>query len=280
MKRTAYGVCGRIGFGVERKNLTKARDLIRSGKDQAWRIVRTVYRYKAVQRLQREMRADRTLDEWVDFAWSFHERIGIPIGPVDEFAITPLQLVSEISRMLTTLKTAPPRTVLEIGTASGGSLFLVARTATPDALMVSVDLPVDSGGYAEWRTPLYASFASPGQTIYLVRGDSHTEETKECVLEALRGRPLDFLFIDGDHSYAGVATDFRLYSPLVREGGLIALHDIVTDYAARFGRPTGNCTGEVPRFWKEVCARNSTTEIIEDPEQDGYGLGLVRWGAG
>jgi len=36
---------------------------------------------------------------------------------------------------------------------------------------------------------------------------------------------LDFLFIDGDHSYDGCHQDWVDWSPLVREGGIIALHD-------------------------------------------------------
>jgi cephalosporin hydroxylase len=36
---------------------------------------------------------------------------------------------------------------------------------------------------------------------------------------------IDFLFIDGDHSYQGVLTDWLLYAPLVRSGGIIAFHD-------------------------------------------------------
>jgi len=43
----------------------------------------------------------------------------------------------------------------------------------------------------------------------------------------LNGEPLDFLFIDGDHTYEGVKRDFEMYSPLVRNGGIIAFHDIV-----------------------------------------------------
>lgn len=35
----------------------------------------------------------------------------------------------------------------------------------------------------------------------------------------------DFLFIDGDHTYAAVARDFSDYFPKVREGGLIFFHD-------------------------------------------------------
>ncbi len=36
---------------------------------------------------------------------------------------------------------------------------------------------------------------------------------------------IDFLFIDGDHSYEGVKLDFELYSKLLNENGVIVIHD-------------------------------------------------------
>lgn len=41
---------------------------------------------------------------------------------------------------------------------------------------------------------------------------------------------LDFVFIDGDHSYDGARKDFELYIPKVRSGGIISGHDFnITD---------------------------------------------------
>ena len=36
---------------------------------------------------------------------------------------------------------------------------------------------------------------------------------------------IDFLFIDGDHSYEGVKSDFELYSKILAPNGIIMLHD-------------------------------------------------------
>ncbi len=36
---------------------------------------------------------------------------------------------------------------------------------------------------------------------------------------------IDFLFIDGDHSYEGVKKDWELYSSLLKSGSLVAFHD-------------------------------------------------------
>ena len=41
---------------------------------------------------------------------------------------------------------------------------------------------------------------------------------------------IDFLFIDGDHSYEGVKLDFDLYSNLLSENGIIVLHDTDPKY--------------------------------------------------
>jgi predicted O-methyltransferase YrrM len=45
-------------------------------------------------------------------------------------------------------------------------------------------------------------------------------------LWASEGRaPLDFIFIDGDHSWEGISADWSAWSGLVKVGGLVALHD-------------------------------------------------------
>jgi predicted O-methyltransferase YrrM len=38
-------------------------------------------------------------------------------------------------------------------------------------------------------------------------------------------QPVDFVFIDGDHSEHGLLADWRAWSPLVEPGGVVALHD-------------------------------------------------------
>ena len=37
--------------------------------------------------------------------------------------------------------------------------------------------------------------------------------------------PIDFLFIDGDHSWAGIERDWHDWSDFIASGGLVALHD-------------------------------------------------------
>ena len=55
-----------------------------------------------------------------------------------------------------------------------------------------------------------------GQKIHLIRADSHKVKTLEQVKAILGGKGLDFLFIDGEHSYDGVIVSSMVLSMLGR----------------------------------------------------------------
>jgi predicted O-methyltransferase YrrM len=68
-----------------------------------------------------------------------------------------------------------------------------------------------------------------------------------------------------------VKADFEAYSPLVRPGGLVAFHDIVPD--------PGQEGMEVNRFWREISTRLPSAELVERPDQQGYGIGVLTMAA-
>ncbi|HVA65665.1 MAG TPA: class I SAM-dependent methyltransferase [Elusimicrobiota bacterium] len=112
-----------------------------------------------------------------------------------------------------------------------------------------------------------------------MKDDSHKPETLAKVKRILGTRQIDFLFIDADHSYEGVKKDYGLYSPLVAPGGLIAFHDIVPSYLTRYGTETSVGIVEVARFWEELKASlppGAYEEIIQDPNQDARGIGVLK----
>jgi predicted O-methyltransferase YrrM len=163
--------------------------------------------------------------------------------------------------------------VLEIGSQGGGNLFLLSKVAAPDARILSIDL-----NFSPVQMASYPSLASPTQRLTCFKGDSSSAEMLRRVQAWLGSDRLDFLFIDGDHSLAGVTADYRAYAPLVAPGGLIAFHDIVPDHTTRHGRKTIACAGDVPIFWEQLKARHpGHQEFVADPEQDGAGIGLARW---
>jgi predicted O-methyltransferase YrrM len=232
------------------------------------RVLSPVATVVAARRLARAAGGVQTTPAVLDLAYSF-SFAGVRIEP--------MQVRSELAGLLGLLA-EPPRGVLEIGTASGGTLFTLARTAAPDARLVSLDLPRGpfGGGYPSWRRPLYRSFARDGQTLVLLRADSHGDDALAAVQAALGGRALDLLLVDGDHSYEGVRSDVERYGPLLRAGGILALHDIVPASPPAPGQPN-LLVGGVPSYWRELRERYRHEELVEDWAQDGYGLGVLRW---
>lgn len=155
--------------------------------------------------------------------------------------------------------------MLEIGTYDGGTLFLFTRMIDSNARIISLDMPKD--GYENYKIPFFINLAKKNQHISLVRANSRSHSSLVTVKSILKGQKLDFLFIDGDHTYDGVKRDFQMYSPLVRKGGLIAFHDICKH------PPHPVC--EVDRFWNEIKTAHSYQEIIENPHQNWAGIGLL-----
>jgi len=185
--------------------------------------------------------------------------------------IKPGQIKEEILELLKVLDKIKPKIVLEIGTAGGGTLFLFSRVASKDATIISIDLPGGEfgKGYAKWRILLYKAFTLPKQKLHLLREDSHNQKTLEKVKKLLGGEKVDFMFIDGDHTYEGVKKDFEMYSPLIKAGGIIAFHDIIV-YP-----PEDGC--EVDKLWSELKRNYNYREIIKEPRENWGAIGMVYW---
>jgi len=183
--------------------------------------------------------------------------------------ISPGQIPEEFVPLLSILKNLKPKIVVEIGTEKGGTFFCFCKLAPPDATIISIDLPpaLFGGGYPKWRVPIYRAFGKPGQTLHFIRRDSHSQETLEKLKSILNDRHIDFLFIDADHTYEGVKKDFEMYSPLVRERGIIAFHDIV-EYPKEYDN-------QVSTFWNEIKNKYRYEEFVKDWNQRWGGIGLL-----
>ncbi len=76
---------------------------------------------------------------------------------------------------------------------------------------------------------------------------------KESSVEAAKlveDESLDWVYIDGDHSYAGVKADYEAWFPKVRKGGIVSGHD--------YG--VNDCIG-VKEFLDEFMAANPDIKI-------------------
>jgi predicted O-methyltransferase YrrM len=183
---------------------------------------------------------------------------------LEEISITPIQVPAEIASLLVLLRAEQPRHVLEIGTANGGTLYLLSWASAPNARILSLDIK----NYEPPHRRVFESFGRGTQQVRVMQGDSHLDVTRDAV-RGFFGDDLDFLLIDGDHSAASVRRDYELFAPLVRPGGLIAFHDIVDG--------PEELVGGVPAFWRDVRAElDDPLELVESWAQGGFGIGVGR----
>jgi cephalosporin hydroxylase len=172
------------------------------------------------------------------------------------------QRVEEFSVVAGVLLALQPRHILEIGVYGGGSFALWCSLAS------GTKIGIDSGnidGPIHHRMP---DFQARFGDVRLIKANSQDAATLEQVKTALAGEPLDFLFIDGDHTLQGVQKDYSMYGALVRPGGWIGLHDITeSDYHK------GMNAGGSAEHWARL---DHPRKISLDWHDPGYGIGLVQ----
>ncbi len=179
-----------------------------------------------------------------------------------------VQKISELSPLISLLRKRRLRVIVEIGTAKGGTFYAWCRVAQPDATLISIDLPGGpfGGGYSIKEMIKFRKYGKRYQKLHFLRKDSQKKETRDQVLRLLKGRKIDFLFIDGDHRYSGVKRDWELYSPFVKNSGLIVFHDIL------FHPKFRAC--KVDRLWNEIKKKRKYMELLDKGDDRGWG----QWG--
>jgi hypothetical protein len=169
----------------------------------------------------------------------------------------PAQAEAEFAQLLELFRREKVRRYLEIGSRYGGSFNAVMRSLPPGSFGLAVDLPGVSWGRSSSETTLrrvVSDLRKVGYGAALLLGNSQDAAIVEAVA---KHAPFDAVFIDGDHSYAGVRADWLNFGPLAR---IVAFHDITGDGATATGRtPTPI---EVPLLWREI--RSSGNVVVHE----------------
>lgn len=123
-------------------------------------------------------------------------------------------------------------TGVEIGCLDGFSTVVILENSNLDQLF-SIDPFIPDSMEASLVGDALRFKANTAQFNKKGLGRSHL--IKDYSFNAIKdwAVPLTFLFIDGDHTYPSVKQDYDDWTPCLRKGGLLALHD------ARMGRPGG-----------------------------------------
>lgn len=141
-----------------------------------------------------------------------------------------------------------PHVIIEIGIGIGGGMKVWEQLLDPGDLYIGVDRrpKIEEEIFWDWR--------NSNRRIEIVIGDSTIPETALKVGEILSYRKVDFLYIDGSHSYEAAKADFKNYMPFVRSGGLVGFHDVESHLEQKTGEATA-----VKKFFDELGGRKETS---------------------
>ena len=101
-----------------------------------------------------------------------------------------------------------PHNIMEIGSKYGGTFYIFSKIAT--GKKISLDLPGGiHGGWALNEHPYLGNvvekrnkyFKENFDNVHIVLANSHETDTLYEIQSILDGDELDFLLIDGDHTY-------------------------------------------------------------------------------
>ena len=142
------------------------------------------------------------------------------------------------------------RSIVELGVMHGVTTALLRSVMAPEGVVTGIDRHPPGRLFVSFErlTAKRELARHPRGSAVLLRQWSH---------EAARDwtAPIDFLFIDGDHSWNGLDRDWRDWTTHVVAGGLVALHD---------SRSMPNRADlDSVRFTKEVVLHDARFSVVD-----------------
>ena len=125
------------------------------------------------------------------------------------------------------------REYVEIGTLHGGSMSLMMHQYNPPHC-TGIDLfdyyggEIDTEGFVVSEDIAYCNIERNLLNGMMQRPYQLIQANSQHVDFSLLPKKIQFLFIDGDHSYEGVKKDFYRYEGLVERGGVIVFDDYMS----------------------------------------------------
>ena len=161
---------------------------------------------------------------------------------------------SEAERACLRRHAAKKTRLVEIGVWHGVNTKAFREAMSPEGVILAVDpfqrffFGIRGFGWARRIAHREVEKTSNGRVVWIERLGKEVPS----LAEVQPFLPVDFLFIDGDHSYEGLRDDWQAWKNHVAAGGIVALHD---------SRCRNGCGSE--RFTRDVILEDAGFEQVE-----------------
>lgn len=169
------------------------------------------------------------------------------------------QVPEEYSRVILKILEKKPKSYLEIGIGNGGSWMTFSYI---NRKTLNISHSVDNLSY-------YQAIGQKIEEIEFIENFLSKDIENTCFFNMNSSDYLnkcetkyDVIFIDGDHSYEGVKSDYINSLSLMNENGIMIFHDI-----ASIGAPG------VVQFWNEIKNTHKSEEFIHG---NTCGMGIIQ----
>ena len=127
------------------------------------------------------------------------------------------QNADELAWIVNKVKILSPTAILEIGVESGGTLKIWEQllTQNKNSILIGIDLSPNM----QW------DITQSNVNVTVIKGDAHTPEVLHEVMDIIKDRKFDFIFIDSEHTDNAVRLETDIYKNFLKPCGIVGYHD-------------------------------------------------------
>lgn len=155
---------------------------------------------------------------------------------------------NELLVLGTICKLLDPKSVFEFGTFTGGSTLAIAANSSPDAKIITLDIP--PADRRTHRTGVGSDIPFDyeiGESFLGTQFESKIESV-QCETSLFDATPylgkMDLIFVDADHTYSFATSDTKNAMQMLAPGGVILWHDYRWDDDAPECEGVTRCVNE------------------------------------
>lgn len=150
------------------------------------------------------------------------------------------------------VRSLKPQVIVETGSARGKSTCALALACRQNerGMVYAID-PHTPNKWSEYHTSGYnLDFLKDRIADYSIGDWCQILQSTSAEVAKSWDKPIDMLWIDGDHTYDGVKLDFELFAPFLKPTAMVVFHDSMWEY--RRDSPHYRDDLGVPKFLNEL----------------------------